>query len=283
MHASPAAFISSIIFFFGSSFVLTNELHLTNGDASGRLHHNNDYSEFLFIGTSLLQYWIITQPGDQKGLVLASEGGAQKVNSLRLYFDNPSTTPVHEMCAMEPRSMYCASTFQIAFPNAINIARANTFVHEWMRWMNNTKGMFPRLAKLPYIKYCVVALGRNDAETIGPQELLEHFQEFFRNAHAIYPSCKFLLSSITPRPNPTDLVKQAKWNHNITATNALLEAYYSDRDKFPDIHYVDMYSVFIDEKGEIIERYFNNQHHFTALGYSAIEYALKREIVRYFS
>lgn len=256
----------------------------TADDSLGQHHHrlqySKDWSEFVFLGNSLLEFWLMFKVGEHHNVIL--DHPAQKADlqfRLSSYWDGNSSLPVQAKCEAEPRSFYCASDFYRAFPNAINVARAGWTVSTWISRMRSREYAFERIANLPYIKYVVILLGRADLAGITPDQLVLNFKELLSVLNAMFPRAKLLLCSIAPRPVPWSRGHEIRWNTNITLTYETLAAHYSDRNKFPYVHVIDPCRDFYDRHTNLIhKRYFNDERHYNNLGFTLFEYAMKREV-----
>lgn len=253
-------------------------MHFLGGAAGARTEKEpNDrslYSQFLFVGDSLFQYWLCFDSYD----VRASPNFAKCISVIDMLLENTENLPVVCSESRAPAE-YCKSLFSAAFPGALNMGRHGWRVKSWTIRLGARDAVMAKLESMSNIEYLVVELGANNirgaADERFIQNVLAEFEAFLALIHVKFPRCQILLVSTLPRPF-------LNVNESIRKLNALLRERFLDNALFPSVHFVDVTQHFLGSDGRVNAAAYIDDTHLNAFGYEIFERVLKMEIHRLF-
>lgn len=232
------------------------------------------YREFMFLGDSLFEYWMCYRPLDT-----ADKGTDMRcVDFMDTYYARPLTLPVNCKSAAGSNSQYCGSSFQKAFPEALNLGRHGWRIDQWVAPLKYGDALTARMAAIgKAYKYVVIQLGANNirgaTDAAYVRESVRDLHELLQLLHAILPHVQIILLSTLPRVF-VDV------NKAIIDFNAHVKASFVNAKYYPYMQYVDVTQHFLDGNGNVMQSAYQDDTHLNTYGYAVFEEALKSNIQR---
>lgn len=227
-----------------------------------------DFSEFLFVGDSLTQYWLCYSPDDSPGKLTT----APCIIEMDEWTHNPDNIPV--LCSGQ-NSHYCSSSFSKAFPHALNMGMHGKRVDDWIERLQLKDDMITKIITSGKYKQIVVELGANDimagAGESYLEQIVQNFKQLMNMLHANFPNSQIHLLSTLPRPN-------MEVTYSIDVLNSHLKANFYKSVKFPFVQYHDISTAFYDGENVSIDFYQRGTVHLNSVGYGVLEEAIKSSV-----
>lgn len=154
----------------------------------------DNYSDFLFLGDSLLELWLCERARDSAEAILRTDCLWRQEHQMEI--SDAEAAGDFSSSSVSLRS----SLFFQAFPNALNVGRSGWRVEEWSRAIRYKDRVLSKAASIGRHKYIFVEIGANNIHDTEPPALVGLIAELVGLLHQLFPKCKILLLSVLPRP-----------------------------------------------------------------------------------